>query len=795
MNAGTAQAFQRLKPYCVALSLVSLQDPNSARSQIHDLRKVISAIKPDVVTRNLANYIFFPVKALIKADIHEAILEDVFCIIGWLMQTEWFEPGPEMTSQLVMLHSTFFAKAKSEELKLSILGSLSALSNVGQGDINTLKLRPTLAHLFIVLLEECASISTQLSALKTLYCLCNQMDGDTAASFLPGCISSLSRILVKVNQRSSLLEAGANLMRLHIYRSIIGEETDYRTDSWKTATTLQLMLALPPILSQLIKSDYPAVAEACITFCVTMLDTCLPPSIFVEYLMQIDANSIPARHEATIASVLEMYVDASTRILKGVDEDRKMNMLKTLGVTLPRVSVTSRKIISSQIISQALELIEFEAGSSKIVPLAIDDDILEEPRIKYFSDEVRDGYCTLLSICFQHTDIPLDTPEHFWIAQKVGLQTYAHALQNLSLTPVLSQQAIVAEARSRGKAFRAEMMSVLYPLLAQPQPSLYALQEIAKACEYEGVEQMIISNADYVVNSLSLAFMTLDITPRTPRVLGILVQLAPTMVELIDDVVETIFDVLDSYHGYLGIVEGIFNAMAGVVKAAMKQEVPSSFVEGLAQIEQPSQVNSWNDSIPAEEMKVETITKTFQIVLLIVQKAQIFLSHAEPQIRLNVLMLLYDALPILATNENKFLPTIHLYWPQLTRRLEDSNPFVVALVLQVIARTITYGASFMRMRINDDVLPAIKGILHPAKDKRGNLLGPQRQWEGTGRRKVAEGIQHSLKSIIEDGGLQSKERTAVLALIEELSAQSETMRLVLEQARLSDAAFPAESPP
>lgn len=799
--------FERLRPLCIALSQVSLSRPNDTFPHLRQLLHELQCIDSHAISQGLGNYIFFPLKPLLGPNVNETVLTETFHIIEWLLPSSWFEHGSQMTVQLLILHTTFLAKAKSEELKDSLIRSCRTLFKVAKHSINDLAGRPTLAHTTMLLMNDTYRLDTQILSLEALTLLYKCLEGDAAASFLPGTVSSLSKVLLKVNQRSRVLAAGLQCLVSSIVKSFIGLPTEYRSEKWASATASQIVLALTPVLSRLLSVEQDIVVNAAADLCLRILSVkTIPSKIFIEFLLQIRPQAIPREHVSEVAMIVETYIDAAPRIFQGVDEQRKINMLNTLSSAFPLLGSTAAQILSAQFISCVHGFLKFRSQSDStvlIVPEA--DEAPREPIVEYLSNEARDALAITLGECIPSSPMEIKSSETLWIAQKTNTPTYQYAVEHLATQTDLALQSIIQQARAKQYDFRTELIHVLYPLLSYPQPSLYTLNEISTACGYNSIEEMIVENADYIINSLSLAFVTLEITPQTPKILGLLVQLAPRMVELIDDVVATFFDFLDDYHAYPAVVEGIFSGLSGVVKAVANQEPESHFErlidrpkaetdqnqssesleEAFEEVEDMETTNSAR-KIEEDENPDAKLSKSYKIVVSIFEKSQLFLSHESDVMKIRILQLIYDGIPVVATNEDKFLPLVHLYWPQLTRRMQDQNPYVVAGVLRVIARTITFAGSFMRMRIKDDVLPFVQDVIQPARDKRGNLVNARKDWEGTGRRKVAEGIQDVLKASIEDGGLVRGERRDVLSLIERLASKSAILAKVLEQAREMD---------
>ncbi len=127
---------------------------------------------------------------------------------------------------------------------------------------------------------------------------------------------------------------------------------------------------------------------------------------------------------------------------------------------------------------------------------------------------------------------------------------------------------IIAFSASRLKSdFRMELIDVLYPVAtflgsqnAQlREHAITTLNQIASFSGYTSVSDMIIDNADYMVNSVSLRLNTLDISPASTQVLTMMIRLTgPKLIPFLDDVVVAIFAALDNYHGYSAFVESLF---------------------------------------------------------------------------------------------------------------------------------------------------------------------------------------------------------------------------------------------
>jgi len=141
---------------------------------------------------------------------------------------------------------------------------------------------------------------------------------------------------------------------------------------------------------------------------------------------------------------------------------------------------------------------------------------------------------------------------------------------------------ITAFAASRARqSFRPELIDILYPVAALLGSSVAPLRShaittlngIATSCGYDSVSELVVDNADYMVNSVSLKLNTLDISPASTKVLRMMIRLTgPRLIPFLDDVINAIFAALDNYHGYPIFVESLFSVLSEVVEQGVKSD-------------------------------------------------------------------------------------------------------------------------------------------------------------------------------------------------------------------------------
>ena len=152
---------------------------------------------------------------------------------------------------------------------------------------------------------------------------------------------------------------------------------------------------------------------------------------------------------------------------------------------------------------------------------------------------------------------------------------------------------VAAFAAARMQAeFRPELIDVLFPITSfmgsrNPRLRTHAittLNTIAAACGYATVSDLIVDNADYMVNSVSLRLNTFDISPASMRVLKMMIRLTgPKLIPFLDDVVASVFAGLDNYHGYPIFVESLFSVLSEVVEQGAKSDI--LLIEGTKRID------------------------------------------------------------------------------------------------------------------------------------------------------------------------------------------------------------------
>jgi hypothetical protein len=238
-----------------------------------------------------------------------------------------------------------------------------------------------------------------------------------------------------------------------------------------------------------------------------------------------------------------------------------------------------------------------------------------------------------------------------------------------------------------------------------------------------------------------------------------------SLLPFLDDLIDSIFSALESFHGYPKLVDLLFTALTSIVEegihhqqlaithenlvAKPKFKVQPTLLSDLIKsikINRQNEDQEWTDSLKFGEADINNdfpkepwkssrkITgedsassisddeknerdgndqeheddedskqpsKSYSLLLNITKLTQHYLTTSSLSLRLKLLALLKTSIPVLAADENSFLPLVNTLWPVVLSRLQDDESFVVAGALDVIALMCTNAGSFMTSRINE----------------------------------------------------------------------------------------------
>ncbi|KAK4561723.1 hypothetical protein LTR86_004402 [Recurvomyces mirabilis] len=310
------QAFQALKPQCVALSQAALiaNGPGRSFSTIIELLErlkgtVFKLSVPGLLDAKLADYIFFPLSQVLKVSNRLTIrcLElSLQCIAvlaahGWRQNME-----PQLAAQIIIL-CTLMAERKpkgfafdesTDELQAASLHCLhhvfdaAGRSRSCQASLVSEANFPQLGQTITVVLKgisDAPSLESQLAATEALEALTDGVMTDEACtSFLPGLVGNLTKVLTpstKQRRNHQVLIGCLNIFTNLVRKTLSDKSTsDKRLESSKTTEFVAskewketAAKKLVPALTSIMRLQYHPrddVTGALAKLCLTLLEHC-----------------------------------------------------------------------------------------------------------------------------------------------------------------------------------------------------------------------------------------------------------------------------------------------------------------------------------------------------------------------------------------------------------------------------------------------------------------------------------------------------------------------------------------
>lgn len=387
--------------------------------------------------------------------------------------------------------------------------------------------------------------------------------------------------------------------------------------------------------------------------------------------------------------------------------------------------------------------------------------------------------------------------------------------------------------------------------------AITCLNIVSDACGYSDVKDLVVSNVDYLVNAVALKLNAFDVSPQGPQVLLMMVQLAgPSLLPYLEDTIESIFAALEDYHGYPTLVALLFAVLKTIAEEGVKspqlqiaydaetpsgglsawtpttvqellisvrklasdsstetntslptnvpqkpwRELDSNFLQALDEKEkreappkEEEEEEPPEDSAPTEQEQPPPAPKTYALLLKITQLTQHYLSSSAASLRISLLSLIRTTIPALAKHENSYLPLINTLWPELTSRLFDDEPHVVAASLQIIATMAEFAGEFMRSRISS-LWPELV-LLYRRVEKEGRGLQKQSRsatgdmvlkhtedgYVDVSSRAVWSSLVGLLKTVVRYVGIEAEMFEEVLMMLQPVDGLDLEVRQVLEE--------------
>ncbi|KND92337.1 TEL2-interacting protein 1 [Tolypocladium ophioglossoides CBS 100239] len=519
------------------------------------------------------------------------------------------------------------------------------------------------------------------------------------------------------------------------------------------------------------------------------------------HLHLLDGNS-PAR--ASSNEPLFQPVLLASQSQRGLRTEL-MGLIDSLGSASQKTKIAARMLEyvreSSSIDQIAAMWLCYELIKAANTSTANADAFLDISAFTGPSEDSEAVFSDLYGFAVQVLDSHMESDAADWRLEALSLEVTAYA------------------AHRSGIAFRPELIDVLFPiatLLGSGNPGLQqhaiaALNGLSLSCQYVSVSELIIDNVDYMINSVSLRLNTLDVSPASMQVLLMMIRLAgPRLIPFLDDVVDSIFAALDNYHGYTFFVESLFSVLKEVVDQASRTDqrlLTERERKTVDHKKKPPKKDGLDDILELLDKRVERRARdaaeaasgkpieghpeapwasepagedgedseeesqdqagaapseeklsnspTYQLLLRIASLTQNYLTSPTPKLRRSLLELLTTASPILAGDEDAFLPLVNEVWPVVISRLYDPEAFIKVEACYALSGLCEAAGDFLSSRFKTEWGDGLGDWCRKVKQQASS--GPNRFRPPKEVKSISGSGKGILIPIRSGGGLEGKE--------------------------------------
>lgn len=311
--------------------------------------------------------------------------------------------------------------------------------------------------------------------------------------------------------------------------------------------------------------------------------------------------------------------------------------------------------------------------------------------------------------------------------------------------------------------FTPELIDYLYIVVENLASSSSVVRHFAQSCALtiskelydNSVKEMILSNVDYLVDSISTR-LNLGMTERISTVFAVICKIAGyETIETFKDVIETIFKLIDYYHGYSDLCIQFFQLFEVIVTEMGKKfmstdnlsklddchlainayapwgmtnlqqllsilDKPVCENEQLDEQEPPDfqkyfdskieEVDSDDEEFPEEEeAPAEASTAggkwsspiplaSYRILLQIFNYGDRLLTHPSKQLRVQILHVMELIIPMLSTQYDSLLPQVANTWDTLVYCTLDADYTIAKPACTCLKQLIHYAGDFVAKR-------------------------------------------------------------------------------------------------
>ena len=315
-----------------------------------------------------------------------------------------------------------------------------------------------------------------------------------------------------------------------------------------------------------------------------------------------------------------------------------------------------------------------------------------------------------------------------------------------------------------GRQFDPLLQIALYPLLQKlgdsnvviSQSAYSTLQTVCHECGYSSLTQLLKSNADYLINSISLKLRHLDLYPESTVALSALLGYGGTTVlPLVTDSVDELVFALDLYQeDQMELIWPVLQTVAKVIAVKVEEDAPAEEVTAHAPSPTPESftprdaVAFFNNAVKLstpviseddvgaeggeaeEEMpdymeeakgKKKQLPHHLRLAVAILDRAAHYLPSPSDAVRVTVLASVAQAVRALRFEQNSLLPQVHLLWPSFVKRFGDSGHIVAARAVEVLHVLCQACRDFLRKRVSKEIWPTLTNRLKALASESSNV--------------------------------------------------------------------------
>ncbi|KAB5546693.1 hypothetical protein PHYPO_G00074940 [Pangasianodon hypophthalmus] len=313
-------------------------------------------------------------------------------------------------------------------------------------------------------------------------------------------------------------------------------------------------------------------------------------------------------------------------------------------------------------------------------------------------------------------------------------------------------------ALALGSDFRLLLMTSLYPVLEKAgdtsllvsQSALSTMHSLCVACNYSSPKELVISNADYLLNDVSLNLSRPSVHPHAPRVLAVMFAHSDAaLLPLVADVVQDVLTALDlSYdqrsRQFCVVLHSLMKALVRWFNTSTTDRRQTStsthtttpetlklrqflldyrkqkeLAEGIGAEEEeeesrdaetPPEVKEEEEEEEDPDVKPE-LPLHVSLAKDVMERCVHLLSHPSMGVRLKVLDIVELCVSVLCEMENELLPMVHRCWPSILQRLTNDDPLAIPRAFRVLCVLGETCGDFLRKRVSKEVLPRLTSSL------------------------------------------------------------------------------------